>query len=223
MPDISVKKSKKRWLIPMIGVVLATVLCVVYFAQNREVRVFPDLETISPPLDSPIGKAGAELLAEYQTVMTATEADRNQNAEKYAAQYPRVNLTYVGFYHMGLFDTLFAAYYDIDQNGTDELFIGIGDKYGPTEVGVYAFTGETFVPLSITDSESGYQIFPDGTFLQTDGGGAIIAIKHISKAGFTLEDTEVPDLTLGAKLTDIDIATYEYQLDPHNWAKVPLK
>lgn len=223
MPDISVKKNKTRWLIPVIGVVLAAVLCVVYFAQNREVRVFPDLETISPPFDSPIGKAGAELLSEYQTVMTATEAEWNQNAEKYAAQYPRLNHTYVGFYHMGLFDTLFAAYYDIDQNGTDELFIGIGDKYGPTEVGVYAFTSETFAPLSITDSESGYQIFPDGTFLQTDGSGAITAIKRISKDGFTLEDTEVPDLTLSAKLTDIDVAAYEYQLDPHNWAKVPLK
>lgn len=216
--------QKKRIRLLIAVLLLAVLLAIIIGSavKNRETPAFLTLEEISPSPDTPFGAACTEMISEYQAVLSVTEDIWTLNAAEYAAQYPRVNHIYAGFYHMQLFDTLFAAYHDIDGNGTDELFVGIGDRFGPTEVGVYAFDGETLVPLSLTDMDNSYQILSDGTFIQSDGKGELTAVKRIAADGCTLEDTTFPGLALGTPLSDVDLSAYGDHLTLDTWAKVPL-
>ena len=163
------------------------------------------------------------VIGQYRAALNLSELDWQSNAETHMQTYPLINPAYVGFFHMGMLDTLYAACCDIDGNGTDELFIGIGDDRDAMEVGVYAFNGSEAVTLSLTDTPNGYQILTDGTFIQGDKGGIILTVKHISPNGFTLEDTETPDIQHGVSLQDIDLSARGGNLTLENWEEIPLK
>ena len=184
---------------------------------------FPDYTSAAPSTDTAYGKAAEALLNEYRTLLTVSEMDWSANGDAYEKQYPHVNRTYVGFYHLGLVNTLYAAFYDIDGNGTEEFFIGLGDRRDVMEVGVYAFNGSTMIPLSLTDTPDGYQLFADGTFLQSDGSGAVTAVKRIAEDGCTLEETENDILSLGDEPTEDDLAALGGHLYLSNWAKVTFE
>ncbi len=217
---------KKRILILLFILLIAALTAVPFLrsmGQNNSAPTFPDYASVAPTMETPFGRACDELLNEYVAMLSVSEMEWNANADAYTAEYPRVNRTYVGFYHLGLVNTLYAAVYDIDKNGMDEFFIGLGDRRDVMEVGVYAFNGSTLVPLSLTDTTDGYQIFTDGVFIQSDRSGEITAIKKIAPDGCTLEATETYGLAVGDIPEESDIAALGGHLSLTNWAKVSLE
>ncbi len=203
--------------------ILPMVLTVILLSACAAAPDFPEYDPATHSSSPAYEKAAEELLNEYRTLLSTDELDWNANADAYEQEYPRVNRTYVGFYHLGLVNTLYAAFYDIDKNGTDELFVGLGDRRDAMEAAVYAFTGDTFMPLSLADTPHGYQIFTDGTFLQSNRSGEITAIKQIAKDGFTLEDTESDVLSVGDTPYEEDLAALGGHLFLTNWMKVTLE
>lgn len=202
---------------------LPAVLAVILFSACAAAPDFPAYDPAAHPVSPAYEKAAEELLNEYRTLLSTDELDWNANADTYEKQYPRVNRTYVGFYHVGLVNTLYAAYYDIDKNGTDELFIGLGDRRDAMEAAVYAFTGESFQPLSLTDTPHGYQIFSDGTFMQSDRSGEITSVKRIAADGYTLEDSLSDVLSVGDVPTDEALAAHGGHLFLTNWMTFPIE
>lgn len=223
MHSVKAKHTKKIPLILLIAVIFAVFLIIYYFGQRNNTAEYPDYASAAPSADTAYGKACGALLDEYRAMLTVSEMEWETTAGAYAAEYPRVNRTYVGFYHLGLVNTLYAAFYDIDGNGTDEFFIGLGDRRDVMEVGVYAFDGETLVPLSLSDTPDGYQIFTDGTFMQSNKGGTVTAIKKIAPGGCSLENTESTILAVSDTPEDEDIIALGGHLVLNNWAKVSLQ
>ena len=91
---------KKRVLLLLAVLLLAVLLIIVIGSavKNRETPEFLTLEEISPSPDTPFGAACTEMLSEYQAVLSVTEDIWTLNAAEYAAQYPRVNHIYAGFF-----------------------------------------------------------------------------------------------------------------------------
>ena len=217
---------KRKFLFLTFILMIAALAAVLLLHSNENSSRTPDFYNyadVAPSLETTYGKACAELVDEYISLLTVSETEWNATADSLCTEHPRVNRTYVGFYHVGMVNTLYAAVYDIDGNGMDEFFIGLGDRRDVMEVGVYAFTGETLVPLSLTDTPNGYQIFADGTFLQSKRSGEITAIKKIAPDGCTLKDTESDVLAIGNIPEDEDIAALGGHLYLTNWAKVSLE
>ena len=217
------KRTNRSRLILLFTALLAVFLIIYYFGQRNNTAEYPDYASTAPAADTAYGKACSALLDEYRAMLTVSEMEWETTADAYAAEFPRVNRTYVGFYHLGLVNTLYAAFYDIDGNGTDEFFIGFGDRRDVMEVGVYAFDGETLVPLSLSDTPDGYQIFTDGTFMQSNKGGTVTAIKKMAPDGCSLENTESTILAVGDTPEDEDIIALGGHLVLNNWAKVSLE
>jgi len=202
--------------------ILPMVLAVILFSACAAAPAFPAYDPAAHSASPAYQNAAEELLDEYRTLLSADELDWNANADAYEKEYPRVNRTYVGFYHLGLVNTLYAAFFDIDKNGTEELFVGLGDKRDAMEAAVYAFTGETFVPLSLTDTPHGYQIMTDGTFLQSDRSGEVTAVKRIAADGCTLEDAESEVISVGDIPTEEDLAALGGNLYLTSWMTVTI-
>ena len=214
----------KIWVIVLLAVLLLFGVWV-FRAMRTPDDEIPFEENVIQPTERISAECAAaynDVIAQYRAVLQLSELDWQDNAAEQVENYPLVNPAYVGFYHMGMVNTLYATTYDLDGNGTDELFIGLGDRRDATEVGVYAFDGEKAVTLSLTDTQDGYQILSDGLFLRGDKSGTVLAVKRIAEDGYCLIDTDA-DIRPGDDMTDADFSAHGDNLYVENWQKVALQ
>ena len=215
--------TKKRTWTVCAAVLLAVVLIITALSNRTPQADIPLLPTEPVIENLSAAEAYAEVIEEYRTVLSLSELTWQNEADRCTELHPRVNRTYAGFYHIGLFDSLYAAYDDIDGSGTEELFIGIGDKYGVNVVGMYAFNGNEAVMLSLSDyNDTGYQLLADGLFIQSNKDGTIKAVRSIAANGCELEDAAAPDIPLGELITDAALSAHGGYLTVENWYSVPL-
>lgn len=169
------------------------------------------LDVLNPPTEEELAReAYEEILEEYldaqQNALPYDEYSENWeemrgNLETNLANYPDLCTTYFNYYASGNYP-LYHAYYDLDQNGTDELFIGV-EWYGRTILlDVYAFDGEKAVSISGYEPDPEFEVehstvTGDGLFIDARGNGGMTSgiVYRLGPDGFTLErvtDENVP-------------------------------
>lgn len=170
---------------------------------SRAILEASGLDVLNPP-------AAAELAREaYDRVLD--EYRRLPYVDIWSGQWETIDWDAYRYIHNGLvtFDNKRAgyAYYDIDKNGTEELFVG---SYGGYSSGfrwnaLYTFDGTDAVSLAMQVDEGSYEILQDGMFLLYSNGGVIDKVYRINADTCALE-----------QVTDSDIPTYNPD-DERTW------
>ena len=170
---------------------------------SRAILEASGLDVLNPP-------SAAELAREaYDRVLD--EYRRLPYVDIWSGQWENIDWDAYRYIHNGLvtFDNKRAgyAYYDIDKNGTEELFVGSYEGYlsGFRWNALYTFDGTDAVSLAMQVDEGSYEILQDGMFLLYSNGGVIDKVYRINADTCALE-----------QVTDSDIPTYNPN-DERTW------
>lgn len=170
---------------------------------SRAILEASGLDVLNPP-------SAAELAREaYDRVLD--EYRRLPYVDIWSGQWENIDWDAYRYIHNGLvtFDNKRAgyAYYDIDKNGTEELFVGSYEGYlsGFRWNALYTFDGTDAVSLAMQVDEGSYEILQDGMFLLYSNGGVIDKVYRINADTCALE-----------QVTDSDIPTYNPD-DERTW------
>lgn len=186
---------------------------------EEEVLVADETSSVTP------SEAYEAILDEYKTACLDSEylSVRNNNEEDLKELYPDVYMNISMAQYHGDYNTsnFYYTYYDIDNNGTDELLIGNGDDAAIYIVDVYSFDGTKAVKLIDNEGladRSSLKIFTDGTMYEYNSSGAMsgssrfsqidedgcsnISIKEYEVDGYTYPDT--PYISGSESLTETE-------------------
>ena len=114
--------------------------------------------------------------------------------EVHAADYPNTNHSIMKAYHEGQEASFYYSFYDLDQNGTDELLMGYGsDNSYIMLVDAYAFNGEEAVKIIEERMQGGLLetiIFEDGSYGVyggSEGYSVYFYVRKLAEDGFSLD------------------------------------
>ncbi len=131
-----------------------------------------------------------DILLEYFAICKMDPATYEEQAEF----YPNTNHSIMKAYHEGQEASFYYSFYDLDQNGTDELLMGYGsDNSYVMLVDGYAFNGEEAVKIIEERMQGGLLetiIFEDGSYGVyggSEGYSVYFYVRKLAEDGFSLD------------------------------------
>ena len=148
------------------------------------------------------------MLEQYRDACAVDHDDWMNNSPSYGEQYAAIsaNSDTMLYYHLaGGATKLFYAYNDIDGNGVEELFIGMGSDVNQAYVAdMYVFDGNSASRVNLIT----FEILADGTVIETDPAAAVVSVRRLAADGYTLENTSAAGLEVGSAITDWSFADF---------------
>lgn len=148
------------------------------------------------------------MLEQYRDACAVDHDDWMNNSPSYREQYAAIsaNSDTMLYYHLaGGATKLFYAYNDIDGNGVEELFVGMGSDVNQAYVAdMYVFDGNSASRVNLIT----FEILADGTVIETDPAAAVVSVRRLAADGYTLENTSAAGLEVGSAITDWSFADF---------------
>lgn len=168
------------------------------------------------------------ILEEYGLAMSADSYEE-------IAEFPNINQVMMNYYYQsGGYDGAFLTgfyydYYDIDQNGTEELLIGYGSEF-INVVDVYAVKDnqpEKLIDDPSLGERSQLYIYPDGTMLSVGSGGydlhGITTYKFMEDGVSLSEETEIYEGAFDLEGELAEKSNNQSQIETFDWKPIESK
>lgn len=189
----------KRILSLLLCLSLLFTLCAC--ALNEAPASAPEEESAAEAAEQEAAAAAAYAAA-YEAAVQAVRDEFEQIIEEGVEEYDEEAHPELPWYTAVLTrypeNSYYEAFFDFDENGTEEMIVAVGDETGKTAIAVYAFDGQSMRYLCKDHplGERAYLCREDGLFIVHGSGGAAqgdLTLYRIAEDGWSTELVDVID------------------------------